>query len=341
VCAAISDVWDEIKDWLKKGSTMKDLKQRDVKEIAANIVILTDRPNWHPSAPIVDAIATALQTERDRAERAEATGEQQADDDWLSAVQSFDWGEEVSLAEGNEIASEARQEVIGSIHEIVQALRTRAEKAKEISQQWFAAADKERTRALKAEAALQLHSSSTQGLRDQVEQLTERLDRMKWAAKVADNEKAAREKAETAIRKHRDQRGDDRCWMDDEELYKILPEGYTPPLRDSAVELKNCQRFIDCRNNPATTYVSPQRMIEELRIRAEKAETELTRIKQLNTEQTHRLMKAEHDLAEAVEGLKQARRFLEHCCCQGSGGWKKVCDWDIRAASIVAKHEKK
>jgi hypothetical protein len=48
---------------------MKDPKQRDVKEIAANIVILTDRPNWHPSAPIVDAIATALQTERDRAEK--------------------------------------------------------------------------------------------------------------------------------------------------------------------------------------------------------------------------------------------------------------------------------
>lgn len=27
---------------------------------------------------------------------------------------------------------------------------------------------------------------------------------------------------ESAIRKHRDQRGDDRCWLDDEELYKTL-----------------------------------------------------------------------------------------------------------------------
>lgn len=70
--------------------------------------------------------------------------------------------------------------------------------------------------------------------------------------------------AENAIRKHRDQRGDDRCWMDDEELYRILPEGYEPPIRDSAVELRNCQRFIDCRSNPSTEYVSPQRRIEEL-----------------------------------------------------------------------------
>jgi hypothetical protein len=69
---------------------------------------------------------------------------------------------------------------------------------------------------------------------------------------------------EAAIRKHRDQRGDDRCWLDDEELYKTLPEGYTPPKRDSSVELKMCEKFIHCRHNPATTYVSPQRRIEEL-----------------------------------------------------------------------------
>lgn len=69
-----------------------------------------------------------------------------------------------------------------------------------------------------------------------------------------------------AVRKHRDQRGDDRCWLDDEELYQALPEGYTPPARDSAVELANCQRFIACRQNPATQYVSPEREIERLRV---------------------------------------------------------------------------
>jgi hypothetical protein len=65
---------------------------------------------------------------------------------------------------------------------------------------------------------------------------------------------------QAAIRKHRDQRGDDRCWKDDEELYAVLPEGYTPPERDGAVELKNCERFIASRQNPKTEYVSPERM---------------------------------------------------------------------------------
>lgn len=78
---------------------------------------------------------------------------------------------------------------------------------------------------------------------------------------------------ESAIRNHRDQRGDDRCWMDDEELYKVLPEGYTAPARDTEVELKLCEKFISCRKNPATAYVSPQRRIEEL-------EAELEQLKQ-------------------------------------------------------------
>lgn len=72
------------------------------------------------------------------------------------------------------------------------------------------------------------------------------------------------ETVEAAIRKHRDFRGDDRCWMDDEELYKVLPEGYTPPERDSAVELKMCEQYIKCRHNPGTIYVSPQERINEL-----------------------------------------------------------------------------
>lgn len=69
---------------------------------------------------------------------------------------------------------------------------------------------------------------------------------------------------QAAIRKHRDFRGDDRCWEDDVELYKTLPEGYEAPASDTAVELSNCQRFIECRQNPSTEYVSPQREIERL-----------------------------------------------------------------------------
>jgi hypothetical protein len=67
-----------------------------------------------------------------------------------------------------------------------------------------------------------------------------------------------------AIRRHRDCRGDDRCWRDDRELYAVLPEGYAPPPHDSAVELELCRRYIASRHDPATEYVSPQRRIEEL-----------------------------------------------------------------------------
>lgn len=42
----------------------------------------------------------------------------------------------------------------------------------------------------------QMQASATQGLRDEVQRLTEAHDRMKWAAEVADNEKAARMDAE-------------------------------------------------------------------------------------------------------------------------------------------------
>jgi hypothetical protein len=85
------------------------------------------------------------------------------------------------------------------------------------------------------------------------------------------------ERLRTAIRKHRDQRGDDRCWMDDEELYKALPEGYFPPERDTSVELEHCKRFIACRRNPATAYVSPERRIEELEHRIKEIEDQKPR----------------------------------------------------------------
>ncbi len=68
---------------------------------------------------------------------------------------------------------------------------------------------------------------------------------------------------EAAIRKHRDMRGDDKCFQDDAELYGILTEGDTRPERDTAVTIENCQRYIECRQQ-GRDYVSPQRRIEEL-----------------------------------------------------------------------------
>lgn len=60
-------------------------------------------------------------------------------------------------------------------------------------------------------------------------------------------------KLRNAIREHRDQRGDDRCWMDDVELYKTLPEG----VADADISLlsdeqfrRNCDLFIKNRKCP-------------------------------------------------------------------------------------------
>lgn len=77
-------------------------------------------------------------------------------------------------------------------------------------------------------------------------------------------ETIALEELRRAVRKHRDYRGDDRCWMDDEELYDNLPEGYSPRKMDTCVELENCKRFLACRHHPQTEYVSSQRYIEKL-----------------------------------------------------------------------------
>ena len=55
---------------------------------------------------------------------------------------------------------------------------------------------------------------------------------------------------EQAIINHRDQKGDDRCWLDDKELYSVLNE----PIPDTAgilpskeVFLGNCERYYQCR----------------------------------------------------------------------------------------------
>jgi hypothetical protein len=54
---------------------------------------------------------------------------------------------------------------------------------------------------------------------------------------------------EAAIRKHRDERGDDRCWLDDVDLYTILGDTTQPEFKlpERAEFLGNCARFWECR----------------------------------------------------------------------------------------------
>lgn len=78
------------------------------------------------------------------------------------------------------------------------------------------------------------------------------------------------ERTRNEIRNHRDTPPDDRCWENDIELYKVLPE-YDPddPLQNPVLpppeEMRaNCDRYIACRHTPGMEYISPQREIERL-----------------------------------------------------------------------------
>lgn len=54
------------------------------------------------------------------------------------------------------------------------------------------------------------------------------------------------------IRKHRDERGHNRCWLDDQELYNLLPEQTQAdtklPPKDEF--LKNCEKYWQERQKP-------------------------------------------------------------------------------------------
>lgn len=76
--------------------------------------------------------------------------------------------------------------------------------------------------------------------------------------------KAEIRRLRTAIRKHRDQKLDDRCWMDDFELYESLPEGIDPSYVDlrllpHEVMMKNCDHFVRCRS----TELNPEEAIRK------------------------------------------------------------------------------
>lgn len=66
-------------------------------------------------------------------------------------------------------------------------------------------------------------------------------------------------KLRAAIRHHRNQKADDRCIFDDDELYAVLGDGIKCDRRVGCKEdmLHNCQRFIErrCEGGGWPTYV--------------------------------------------------------------------------------------
>lgn len=78
------------------------------------------------------------------------------------------------------------------------------------------------------------------------------------------------EKLRNAIEKHRNQKADDRCWMDDDELYSALNDGIKCDRRvGSTIAMQqNCERYIRnrCeRGGPWKSYVELEAEIKELK----------------------------------------------------------------------------
>lgn len=80
---------------------------------------------------------------------------------------------------------------------------------------------------------------------------------MVMAVKVLDE----RNRFRGAIRKHRAQRLDDRCWLDDYELYEALGDGETPDTRLPKREefIGNCEHYYACR----AAHTDPQVALQE------------------------------------------------------------------------------
>lgn len=71
-----------------------------------------------------------------------------------------------------------------------------------------------------------------------------------------------------AVINHRSQRSDDRCWLDDQELYAVLGDGDLGDNRvgDKTAMLENCKRFLDqrCQAGGWKTYAEMEAERERL-----------------------------------------------------------------------------
>jgi hypothetical protein len=79
--------------------------------------------------------------------------------------------------------------------------------------------------------------------------------------------KAERDKLKAAIKKHWSQKADDRCWMDDSDLYVAagLPDG-SINVGNKAAMLENCKRFIEarCQSGRWRSYAELESLLREV-----------------------------------------------------------------------------
>jgi len=79
-----------------------------------------------------------------------------------------------------------------------------------------------------------------------------------------------------AIRNHRDQRGDDRCYLDDAELYSVLGESEAVTvLPPKEVFLANCARFHASRQKPGEKYETEEERHQDLKTKVAELEAKI------------------------------------------------------------------
>lgn len=117
-----------------------------------------------------------------------------------------------------------------------------------------------------------------------------------------------------AIRRHRDQRGDDRCWQDDLELYAALPEGVGGAdlrLPSPQEMLENCKRYCTHRHDPTQPYRSPEREVERLEAELKAAVEHYRRTKeQADANHAAQVKARENWKAEKEKLEKELERFV-------------------------------
>lgn len=79
---------------------------------------------------------------------------------------------------------------------------------------------------------------------------------------------------QSAIRRHRDEKGHDRCWLDDQELYKVLPEGLSgvdQQLPSEEEFLGNCKNYFDHRQDPNVCFIRQRDVVSLIPLDMKKA----------------------------------------------------------------------
>lgn len=140
---------------------------------------------------------------------------------------------------------------------------------------------------------------------------------------------AERDKLKDAIRNHRDQKGDDRCYLDDAELYAVLGEGEaTTTLPPKEQFLANCARFHASRQKPGEPYQTEEDRHRELKTQLVEWQIAL-----------HGILPGFHhdinppsslspkDVRAAYEVLTEERDRLHEVILSGEKGTTGQCPW--------------